>query len=84
MALAVTPRRLLIFKAGGAVTVKAKELLSAIPIAEVDSIVVGKGALTKPVTLTVRGEPFQVEAPKAGNTDKLVSAFEQAKAGSAV
>jgi hypothetical protein len=83
MALAVTPRRLLIFKAGGAVTVKAKELLSEIPIAEVDSIEVGKGALTKPLTLTVRGESFQVEAPKAANTDKLVSAFEQAKAGSA-
>jgi hypothetical protein len=82
MGLAVTPRRLLIFKAGGAVTVKAKELLSDIPIADVDSIEVGKGALTKPVTLTVRGEAFQVEAPRAANTDKLVSAFEQAKSGS--
>jgi hypothetical protein len=82
MGLAITPRRLLIFKAGGAVTVKAKELLSDIPIAEVDSIEVGRGALTKPVTLTVRGESFQVEAPKAANTDKLVSAFDQAKSGS--
>jgi hypothetical protein len=83
MALAVTPARLLIFKAGGAVTVKAKELLSDIPIADVDSIEVGKGALTKPLTLTVRGESFKVEAPKAANTDKLVSAFEQARATSA-
>jgi hypothetical protein len=84
MALAITPGRLLIFKAGGAVTVKAKELLSDIPIAEVDSIEVGKGALTKPLTLTVRGESFRVEAPKAANTNKLVSAFEQARATSAV
>jgi hypothetical protein len=84
MALAITPRRLLIFKAGGAVTVKAKELLSDIPIAEVDSLEVGKGALTKPLTLSVRGESFLVEAPKAANTDKLVSAFDQARASSAV
>jgi hypothetical protein len=83
MGLAITSQRLLIFKAGGAVTVKAKELLSDVPIGEVDSIEVGKGALTKPVTVTVRGESFQVEAPKAANTGKLVSAFEQAKGGSA-
>ncbi len=84
MGIAITPRRLLIFKAGGAVTLKAKELLSDVPIGEVDSIEVGKGALTKPLTFTVRGESFQVEAPKAANTDKLVGAFTQAKAGSAV
>ncbi len=82
MALAITPRRLLIFKAGGAVTVKAKELLSDVPIGDVDSIEAGKAALTKPLTITVRGESFQVEAAKAVNTDKLVSAFAQAKAGS--
>ena len=79
MGIAITPRRLLIFKAGGSMSLKAKELLTDVPIAEVDSIVVGKGALNKPVTLTVRGEPFQVEAPRAVNTDKLVEAFEQAK-----
>jgi hypothetical protein len=79
MGLAITGRRLLIFKAGGAVTLKAKELLTAVPIGEVDSITVGKGKITKPVTLSVRGESFQVEAPRASNTDKLVSAFDQAK-----
>jgi hypothetical protein len=81
MGLAITGRRLLIFKAGGAVTLKAKELLTDVPIAEVDSIEVGKGALTKPVTITVRGESFAVEAPKASSTDKLLSAFAQAKGG---
>jgi hypothetical protein len=84
MGIAVTDRRLLIFKAGGAVTLSAKELLSAVPIADVDSLEVGKGVLTRPVTFTVRGTPFQAEAPKAVNTDKLVSAFQQAKAQSAV
>jgi hypothetical protein len=79
MGLAITPRRLLIFKAGGAVTLKAKELITDVPIGEVDSIEVGKSALTKPVTITVRGESFQVEAPKVSNTDDLVKAFQQAK-----
>jgi hypothetical protein len=83
MGLAITARRLLIFKAGGAVTLSAKELLSDVPIADVDTIDVGKGVITKPVTITVRGESFVVEAPKASNTDKLVGAFEQAKSGSA-
>jgi hypothetical protein len=84
MGIAITARRLLIFKAGGAMTLSAKELLSAVPIADVDSIEVGKAVMTKPVTITVRGESFQVEAPKAVNTKDFVSAFEQAKAGSAV
>ena len=81
MGLAITPRRLLLFKAGGAMTLKATELLTAVPIADVDSVEVGKGALTKPVIITVRGESFQVEAPKAANTDRLVEAFTKAKAG---
>jgi hypothetical protein len=81
MGIAITSQRLLIFKAGGAVALSAKELLTEVPIAEVDSVVVGKGALTKPITFTVRGESFSVEAPKATNTDKIVQAFEQAKGG---
>ena len=83
MGLAITSRRLLIFKAGGSMTLSAKELLSAIPIAEVNSIDVGKGVVTKPVTITVRGASFQVEAPRAANTDKLLDAFAQAKASGA-
>jgi hypothetical protein len=81
MGIGVTTRRLLLFKAGGAMTLSAKELLSAVPIAEVDSIEAGKGVMTKPISLTIRGESFQVEAPRAANTDNLVAAFAQAKAG---
>jgi hypothetical protein len=84
MGIGVTSQRLLIFKAGGAMTLKATELLTDVPIAEVDSITVGKGTLSKPVTVTVRGESFQVEAPKASNTDKLVSAYEEARQSAAV
>jgi hypothetical protein len=79
MGLAITAQRLLIFKAGGAMTLSAKEMLSAVPIAEVDSIEIGKGMLTKPVTITVNASPFQVEAPKAANTKEFVGAYESAK-----
>jgi hypothetical protein len=81
MGIGVTTRRLLLFKAGGAMTLSAKELLTEVPIADVDAIEAGKGVVTKPITLTIRGETFQVEAPRAVNTDKLVDAFTQAKAG---
>jgi hypothetical protein len=83
MALAITPRRLLLFKAGGAVTVKAQELLTDIPIGEVDAVACGKAAMSKPLVITVHGDAIEVEAPKAVNTKKVVEAFEQAKAGAA-
>ncbi len=81
MGLAITSERLMIFKAGGAMTLSAKEMLSAVPLGEVDSIEVGKGVLTKPITITVNGSPFQVEAPKASNTKEFIAAFESAKGG---
>src|SRR4051794_28596203 len=80
LGLALTARRLLLFKAAGAMTLKAQELLTDVPVAEVDQIEVGKGVVTKPVTLTIRGETFAVETPRAANTDKLVEAFASAKA----
>ncbi len=79
MGLAITSRRLLVFKAGGSITLSAKELLSAVALAEVDSVEVGKGMLTKPITLTVRGQAFQVEAPKAANVKEFVAVYESAK-----
>jgi hypothetical protein len=80
MGLALTDRRLLLFKAGGAVTLKAQELLTEVPVGELDDVQVGKGVVTKPLTLTIRGEAFQVETPRAANTDKLLQAFAAAKA----
>jgi hypothetical protein len=80
MALAVTDRRLLLFKAGGAMTPKAEELLTEVPVAEVDDIAVGTGVVSKPVTLTIRGEAYRVETPRAAKTDKLLEAFAAAKA----
>jgi hypothetical protein len=80
MGIAITTRRLLIFKAGGSMTLSAKELLTEIPIADVDSIEIGRGVVTKPITVRVRGQEFQLEAPRAAKTDQLLSAFAQAKA----
>src|SRR3954452_22496533 len=80
MGIAITTRRLLIFKAGGSMTLSAKELLSEVPITDVDSIEIGRGVVTKPITVRVRGQEFQLEAPRAAKTDQLLSAFAQAKA----
>lgn len=81
MGLALTDRRLLLFRAAGAMTLKAQELLTEVPVAELDNVEVGKGVVTKPVTLTIRGETFHVETPRAANTDRLLDAFAVAKAG---
>ena len=45
----ITSDRLLLTRAGGSMTLKAKELLTEVPIADVDSLEVGKGTLGKPV-----------------------------------
>ena len=82
MGLAITSDRLLLARAGGAMTLKAKELLSEVPIAEVDSLEVGKGTIGKPLTITLRGESIELILPKASSTEKLENAFQQAKAGS--
>jgi hypothetical protein len=80
MGIGITTRRLLLFRAGGSMTLSAKELLTEVQIGDVDNIeVTGKGVVTKPITVTVRGEAFHVEAPRAANTDKLLAAFAQAK-----
>ena len=51
MGLAIMSRRLLVFKAGGPMTLSA-EPLSAVPLGDVDSVAVGKGMMTKPIMLT--------------------------------
>ena len=48
MGLAITTDRLLLARAGGAMTLKAEELLSEFPVAEVDSLEVAKGRSASP------------------------------------
>ena len=81
MGFAITSRRFLIFMLGGALTLKAKKLLADVPIADVESIEVGKGTVSTPITVTVGGERLEVEGPRlTTKTDDLVGALEQAKA----
>jgi len=82
MTLAITSRRLLIFKFGHGSSPKPEFLLSSIPINEVESIIVGHmSGLTRPVTLNVHGRSFDLEAGRVVNTKTLVSAFAQVKSG---
>src|SRR3954452_363710 len=84
MALAVTPRRLLSLKVtapvGLGIGMKVKELVSAVPVGEVDSIEVKRLAAGKTVTATVRGVPFTLEVGAGANAKGVAEAFERAKA----
>jgi hypothetical protein len=63
--------------AGGEV----KELVSAAPLAEVDSIASKRLLLGKVVTVTVRGVPIKLEVNAAAGVGPLIEAFDRAKAG---
>ena len=84
MALAVTPRRLLSLRISSPIGLgiggDVKELVSAVPIADVDSIEVKRLALGKVVTVTVRGVPVKLEANAKADASGLAEAFERAKA----
>jgi hypothetical protein len=85
MALAVTQRRLLTLRIGTPIGLgiggKVKDLMSAVPLSEVDSIEVRRLLLGKKITLTVRGVPIALEANAAANAAGLAEAFAAAKAG---
>jgi hypothetical protein len=84
MALALTQRRLLTLETSSPIGLgiggEVKELVSAAPIAEVDSIEVKRLALGQVVTLTVRGVPFKLEANAMAGAKALAAAFDRAKA----
>ena len=84
MALAVTARRLLSLKVtapvGLGIGMKVQELVSAVPIGDVDSIEVKRLAVGKTVTVTVRGVPFVLEVGAGANANGVAEALERAKA----
>ena len=84
MALAVTPRRLLSLKVtapiGLGIGMKVKDLVSAVPVSEVDSIEVKRLAVGKTVTVTVRGVPFVLEVGAGADAKGVADALERAKA----
>ena len=84
MALAVTNQRLLSLKISNPVGLgiggDVKELVSAAPLSEVDSIEMKRLAVGKTVTVTVRGTPFVLEVGAGANAKGVAEEFERAKA----
>jgi hypothetical protein len=78
-ALAVTKQRLLILKMN-AMGTKADEIVSEVPLADVESITVSKSMLRRQVTLNARGGTFEFEAHKSAPVEKLSEALAQARA----
>ena len=84
MALAVTDRRIICFKISNPVGLgiggDVKELVSAAPLGEVDSIEVKRLAVGKTVTVTVRGTAFVLEVGAGANAKGVAEEFKRAKA----
>lgn len=84
MALAVTPQRLLSLKVtapiGMGIGMKVTELVSAVPVGEVDSIEVKRLAAGKTVTVTIRGSSFVLEAGAGADAKGVAEALDRAKA----
>lgn len=83
MALAVTQRRLLSMGMGAQVGMGVgggvKELLSAVPLSEVDSIKVKRLLIGKVVEVGVRGQTFKLEVGAGANANGLAEAFERSR-----
>jgi hypothetical protein len=84
MALAVTQRRLIAFKISSPIGLgiggDVKELVSAVPLSEVDDIKVKRLAVGKTVTVTIRGAEFVLEVGAGANANGVAEAYESAKA----
>jgi hypothetical protein len=87
MAVALTQRRLMTLNIGIPVGLgiggTVKELMSAVPIDDVESIVVTRLALGYTITLTVRGVAIKLEANAASGARAFAGAFERATAARA-
>ncbi len=85
MALALTSKRLLALSisnpVGMGVSGKVKEVLSSVPIEDVDSIEVKRLLVGSRITLTVRGASMKLEAGGGARAKPLAEAFDRLKAG---
>jgi hypothetical protein len=81
MALAITNRRLLSLELGAAAVGagSVKGLVSAVPLASVDSIKVKRLLMGRVVTVTVNGSEFKLEAGAGANANGVAEAFERSK-----
>jgi hypothetical protein len=87
MALAVTQQRVLSISIGSPIGLgiggKVKELVSAVPVSQVDSIEVKRLAAGKTITVTIQGTPFVLEVGAGANAKGIAEAFEKAKGSAA-
>jgi hypothetical protein len=83
MALALTQRRLMTLNVGTPIGLgiggKVKRPLSAVPIEDVDSIVVKRVAIGFTITLTVRGVAFKLEANAASGAKRFAETVGRAR-----
>ena len=83
-AIVLTQKRLLTVQTGEALGMgkggSVKEVLSAVPISDVDSIKVKRLLLGYVVTLNVQGSEFKLEANAAAGAKPMAEALERAKA----
>lgn len=84
MALALTDRRLVVFKVSQPIALgkggDVKEVFSAVPIADVDSIEIKRLLVGKVVIVTVHGVSVKLEAGPGSNVKGMVDELERAKA----
>jgi len=84
MALALTESRLLVFGISAPIAMgkggDVKDLVSAVPLTDVDSIEVKRLLVGKTITITVRGVRIKLEAGAGANAKGLAEEFARAKA----
>jgi hypothetical protein len=84
MALALTDRRLVVFKVSAPIAMgkggDVKELVSAVPLTDVDSIEVKRLLVGKVVIVTVGGAAVKLEAGPGANAKGLAEEFARARA----
>lgn len=80
MIVALTSRRLIVFRSGGAFKPNVAELLTEIPVVDIDAIDVHAGKLSKTVTVTTQGLRFQIETARAQPAESLALSAALARA----
>lgn len=84
-ALVLTSTRLLTVKIGAPIGLglggKVKEVLSAVPLAEVDGLEVKKIAMRQNLTLRARGQTIELEANAAASASELADRLAASKGG---
>ncbi len=84
MALAMTDQRLLVLKISPIIAMgkggDVKELVSDVPVADVDSIEIKRRLVGKVMTVTVRGTPVKLEVGATGDAKGMADGLARAKA----